>query len=110
MKERMSRNHKARKDFKVDSLLTIMTNKQRVEAEKHGCPNNFMTIIFLGFYNKAVVEEEFVEIEVVISQISHMKRKDSFKARKEWVQSHFSLLCVDKPINDSHIVGGLGAC
>lgn len=86
MKERMSRKHKTRKSFKVDSLLSTVTNKQRLEAEKNGCPNNFMTIMFLGFYNKAINEEQFVEVEVIISQISHMKRKDSFKAKNERVK------------------------
>lgn len=87
MKERMSRKHQNRKNFKVDSMLSIVTNKQRLEAEKNGCPNNFMTIMFLGFYNKAMVEEQYVEVEVVVSQISHMKRKDSFKAKNERVSN-----------------------
>lgn len=85
MKERMSRKHKNRKNFKVDSILSTVTNKNRLEAEKSRGPGNYMTLMFLGFYNKALLEEQFVEVEIVISKISHMKRKDSFKAKQDRV-------------------------
>ena len=85
MKERMSRGHKKRHGFKVDSLL--FTNKNRLEEEKEKGPGNYMSLMFLGFYNKSLPEEQFAEVEIVISKISHMKRKDRFNAMQERVSS-----------------------
>lgn len=85
MKERMSRKHKNRQTFQVDSLLNTVTNRNSVEEEKNGAPNNYMTLLFLGFYNKLMVEEQFVEVEIVVSKIAQMKRKDSFKSKQERV-------------------------
>lgn len=86
MKDRMSRNHKRRDNFRVDSLLEKVINKHAVEEEKSGAPNNFMTLMFLGFYNKLMVDEQFVEVEIVVSKISQMKRKDSFKSKQDRVR------------------------
>lgn len=85
MKGRMSRNHKPRQSFRVDTLLTTVTNKHIIEEEKNGAPNNFMTLMFLGFYNKLMVDEQFVEVEIVVSKISQMKRKDCFKSKQDRV-------------------------
>lgn len=68
MKDRMSRSHNKRKNFKVDSLL---------KAEKDSMPGNYMTLTFLGFYNKALPKEQPVDVKLVISKISHLKRKDN---------------------------------
>lgn len=68
MKDRMSRSHNKRKSFKVDSLL---------KAEKDSMPGNYMTLTFLGFYNKALPKEQPVDVKLVISKISHLKRKDN---------------------------------
>lgn len=86
MKDRMSRNHKKRENFRVDSLLATITRKHAIEEENSGAPNNFMTLMFLGFYNKLMVDEQFVEVEIVLSKISQMKRKDSFKSKQDRVR------------------------
>lgn len=85
MKERMSRKHKTRQSFHVDALLNTVTNRNSLEEEKNGAPNNYMTLLFLGFYNKLMVEEQFVEVEIVVSKIAQMKRKDSFKSKQDRV-------------------------
>lgn len=85
MKDRMSRTHKSRQNFRVDSLLSMVTNKHALEEEKNGAPNNYMTLMFLGFYNKLMVDEQFVEVDIVVSKISQMKRKDSFKSKQDRV-------------------------
>lgn len=87
MKDRMSRKHKQRPTCRVDSLLNVVNNRNTLEEEKNGAPNNFMTILFLGFYNKSMVDEQFVEVEIVVSKIAQMKRKDSFKSKQERVSS-----------------------
>lgn len=89
MKDRMSRTHKSRQNFRVDSLLSTVTKKQALEDEKNGAPNNYMTLMFLGFYNKLMVDEQFVEVEIVVSKISQMKRKDSFKSKQDRVSLGF---------------------
>lgn len=85
MKDRMSRKHKTRQSFRVDSLLDIVAKRNSLEEVKNGAPNNFMTLLFLGFYNKLMVEEQFVEVEIIVSKIAQMKRKDSFKSRQDRV-------------------------
>lgn len=87
MRDRMSRNQKKRQNFRVDSLLSIVTNRNSLEEEKNGAPNNYMTLLFLGFYNKFMVDEQFVEVEIVVSKISQMKRKDSFKSKQDRVSN-----------------------
>lgn len=76
----MSRKHN-RKEFRTDLLLL----RNNLEAEKTACPNKFLTFMFLGVYNKSMLEEQFVEVEIVLSKISHMKRKDSIKATQDAV-------------------------
>lgn len=85
MKDRMSRNHKKRQNFRVDSLLNTIIKRNSLEEEKNGAPNNYMTLLFLGFYNKLMAEEQFVEVEIVVSKIAQMKRKDSFKSKQDRV-------------------------
>lgn len=85
MKDRITRKSKKRQHFRVDSLLNIVTNRNTLDDEKNGAPNNFMTLMFLGFYDKCMVDEQFVEVEIVISKISQMKRKDSFKSQQDRV-------------------------
>ncbi|GLV39453.1 Su(z)12 [Carabus blaptoides fortunei] len=50
MKQRMSRTHKARRGFKVDSLL------ERVSSRRNDLPSTilagYMTLTFLGFYDR----------------------------------------------------------
>lgn len=85
MKERMSRKHEKRQNYRIDTLLNKMEKRNSTEDEKNGAPNNYMTILFLGFYNKLMVEEQFVEVEIVVSKIAQMKRKDSFKSKQDRV-------------------------
>lgn len=85
MKDRMSRKHKTRQNYRVDSLLNAVNDRNSLEEEKNGAPNNYMTLLFLGFYNKSMVDEQFVEVEIVVSKIAQMKRKDSFKSKQERV-------------------------
>lgn len=85
MKDRMSRKHKIQPNFGLDTLLNVVTNRNSLEEEKNGAPNNYMTLLFLGFYNKSMVDEQFVEVEIVVSKIAQMKRKDSFKSKQERV-------------------------
>lgn len=88
MKDRMSRKHKTRPSFRLDALLNDVTDRNSLEEEKNGAPNNYMTLLFLGFYNKSMVEEQFVEVEIIVSKIAQMKRKDSFKSKQERVSVH----------------------
>lgn len=90
MKDRMSRKHKNRQTYRLDTLLDVVQNRNRLEEEKNGAPNNFMTVLFLGFYNKSMVDEQFVEVEIVVSKIAQMKRKD--KSKQESVSGEV-LLC-----------------
>lgn len=80
MRDRMSRNHTKRKTFKVDSLLPMKDDK-----EKYSMPGNYMTLMFLGFYNKGMLKEQHVEVKLTISKISHLKRKDSRKSEQDHV-------------------------
>jgi polycomb protein SUZ12 len=50
MKQRMSRTHKHRKEFKVDCLLDRINMKNR--ELQPGNLEGYMTLTFLGFYDK----------------------------------------------------------
>lgn len=82
----MSRK-RSRKDFRVDSLLSIVTNRNRIEAEKNACPNNYLTVMFLGIYDKSMPSEQAAEVSIILSKISHMKRKDSFTKKQNLVSA-----------------------
>lgn len=85
MKERMSRKKNTRRTFRVNGLLDKVLERNAAEEERNGAPNNYMTLMFLGFYNKFMVDERFVEVEIVVSKVSQMKRKDSFKSKQDRV-------------------------
>lgn len=87
MKGRMSRKQ-SRKDFRVDSLLNIVTNRNRIEAEKNACPNNYLTVMFLGIYDKSMPSEQAAEVSIILSKISHMKRKDILTKKPNLVSAH----------------------
>lgn len=85
MKERMSRNHKSRENFKVDSLMSL-TNKYRVDKNNGTGLGDFdyMTIMYLGFFDKTNTlsnEEQSCDdtarVETILIKISQKKRKDS---------------------------------
>ena len=72
----MSRSHKSRQDFKVDSMLDQKMNKTRVE--KMSPMGKYLTLIFLGFYDKTLsINNETASVEVDILRLEHNKRKDS---------------------------------
>lgn len=82
----MSRK-RSNKDFRVDSLRDIVVNRQKVEAEKNACPNKYLTVMFLGVYDKTVPNDQAAEVSIFLSKISHMKRKDSFTKEQNLVSS-----------------------
>lgn len=82
MKDRIKRTNKSRSTFKVDSLLS-----KKMDEKKNGSANDktlgeYMTLMFLGFFDKTLPDDE-VEVETLVSKISHKKRKDSFKTLQE---------------------------
>lgn len=86
MKHRSSRTNKARSAFRIDSLLASKL-KNRNDSERLG---DYMTLMFLGFFDKSISEDEVVEVETFLSQISHKKRKDSSKAMQERVRTIYT--------------------
>lgn len=80
MKQRMSRSHKSRDGFKVDSLLDIL-DKSRNNMQPR-CLGAYMTLTFLGFYDKTLdaTEDYQVKVETLLLKICHKKRKDSSSA------------------------------
>ncbi|KAB0796268.1 hypothetical protein PPYR_10329 [Photinus pyralis] len=76
MKDRMSRSNKSRVNFKIDSLLERITQRQK-DSPSLNTPG-FMNITFLGFYDKALDSNACVaQVETFLVKISHKKRKDS---------------------------------
>ncbi|XP_014473293.1 PREDICTED: polycomb protein suz12-B isoform X2 [Dinoponera quadriceps] len=75
MRQRMSRSHKARRGFKVDSILEKLISKSNQE-QNLGLPG-YMTLTFLGFYDKRVeISQDPVKVETLLLKICHKKRKD----------------------------------
>ena len=74
MKSRMSRSHKSRQTFKIDSLLENVTSQK----EFNGITSGYMNLTFLGYYDKYLDSNvRAVQVETVLVKISHKKRKDS---------------------------------
>jgi len=75
MKKRMSRTNEARKTFKVDSLL----ERRQKEDSALSVTNlgGFMTMTFLGYYDKAGLREPRVRLELLLVKLSHKKRKEA---------------------------------
>lgn len=84
MKHRSNRTNKSRSGFRIDSLLAGKL-KVRNDSERLG---DYMTLMFLGFFDKSISDEDVVEVETFLSQISHKKRKDSSKAMQERVRNY----------------------
>lgn len=52
MKQRMTRNNKKRRGFKVNCLLERLSMKnQEIQLGSNSCPT-YMTLTFLGFFDK----------------------------------------------------------
>lgn len=77
MKERMSRNHRKRTNFKINSMLDVLTQKSQTLA------NNYLNIIYNGLFEKAPSAEhawqegDKVTVESTLYKITKSKRKDS---------------------------------
>lgn len=80
MKRRMSRSNKGRNGFKIDSLLE-KTLKRSTELQPNSL-GGFMTLTFLGFYDKTLEEpgDYLVKVETLLLKICHKKRKESSSA------------------------------
>ncbi|XP_022918148.1 polycomb protein Su(z)12 [Onthophagus taurus] len=75
MKSRMSRSHKGRISFKIDSLLERITSKQK---DFPTILPGYMNITFFGFFDKHLDSSiKVVQVETVLVKMSHKKRKDS---------------------------------
>ncbi|XP_011861500.1 PREDICTED: polycomb protein suz12-B [Vollenhovia emeryi] len=75
MRQRMSRSHKSRREFKVDTILDKLIAKKK--HEQNLGVRGYMTLTFLGFYDKRVeVSQEPVKVETLLLKICHKKRKD----------------------------------
>lgn len=72
----MSRSHKPRLNFKVDSLLDKVLKRQ-TNSPLMGL-SGYMNITFLGFYDKSIDSSSYVaRAETLLLKLSHKKRKDS---------------------------------
>ncbi|XP_044009263.1 polycomb protein suz12-B isoform X2 [Aphidius gifuensis] len=75
MRERMSRSHKSRRGFRIDTLLDIIMAKNNIN--KTPSVQGYMTLTFLGFYDKKIEGcQDPVKVETLLLKICHKKRKD----------------------------------
>lgn len=100
MKQRMSRSHKKRRGFKVDSLL------ERIKARRNEMPKvmqaRYMNLTFLGFFDKtleSIGATTSAQVETSIIKVSHKKRKDSSSST-----SKVAIGTSEVPINPSEAV------
>ncbi|XP_037806254.1 polycomb protein Su(z)12 isoform X1 [Lucilia sericata] len=77
MKERMSRTHRKRNNFKINTMLDVLTQKSQTLS------NNYLNIIYNGLFEKAASGEhawqagDKVTVESTLYKITKSKRKDS---------------------------------
>ncbi|XP_066603808.1 polycomb protein suz12-B [Prorops nasuta] len=73
MRQRMSRSHKSRREFKIDTILDkIMSKSNNGQSLR-----SYMTLTFLGFYDKKLdATQDPVKVETLLLKICHKKRKD----------------------------------
>lgn len=83
LKNRSTRSNKRRCTFKVDSLLGIKLNKTR--NDNITWLGEYMTLMFLGFFDKTISDLDVVEVETSLMKISQKKRKDSLKSLQQRV-------------------------
>ncbi|XP_063697232.1 polycomb protein suz12-A isoform X2 [Culicoides brevitarsis] len=83
MKSLMSRTHKKRKDFKIDSILGTVEAKER-KINGLALPNKYLSLLFTGFYIKEIEEMQqnpgHVKVEVILVKNAHNKRKETSAA------------------------------
>lgn len=73
---RSTRTNRKMRTFKVDSLLEQQEKNQSTQL------GDYMTLMFLGYFDKSLRGEsnEEVEVDTYLAKVSRQKRKDSFKA------------------------------
>lgn len=77
MQHRRSVSNSKRKDFKVDSLLERSQVKSGKETIKQSTQPKYLKLQFIGFYDKqGPPNTDEVEVEAILTQICHLKRKD----------------------------------
>lgn len=77
MQHRHSVSNSKRKDFKVDSLLERAEVKFGKESIKQSSQPKYLKLHFVGFYDKqGPPDTDEVEVEAILTQICHLKRKD----------------------------------
>lgn len=122
MCHRMSRSHKTRNTFKIDTMLSQKMNKLRNDkANGISLTGEYLTVLFLGFFdkrdgvvngggddpmdgaNKAEIgDSKTVQVETVLLKISHNKRKDIASALMQVAvgKSEVMVNPVEKPADD----------
>lgn len=75
MKNRMSRSHKQRKSFKIDSLLNTKLEKNQLEISN--LPGMYLNIIFAGYSSSdGIKETSSVEVKTYINQNNSVAQKN----------------------------------
>lgn len=76
MQHRMSRSHCKRSKFKIDNILAA---KVKTIDRIAGFPNDYMTLLFSGFFDHTLNDDvkNLVQVETILLKISHKKRKDN---------------------------------
>lgn len=70
MQHRSMRTNKDRSTFEVDSLL------QRIENSRPARLGDYMTLMFLGYFDKSINDIDLVEVETYLSKTSLKKRRE----------------------------------
>ncbi|XP_046751712.1 polycomb protein suz12-B isoform X1 [Diprion similis] len=100
MRQRMSRSHKSRRAFRIDTILDSLTLKNN-QGHNPGV-RGYMTLTFLGFYDKKVeTTQEPVKVETLLLKICHKKRKDVSLPIMQNVSASVSVGTSEVPINPS---------
>lgn len=73
MKDRMSRDHKKRKHFKVDQMLSIVEQKDSTDYQKCKQHYKFMSMMFIGVFNKAMFDQTTMNVEIFL--MNNMQRR-----------------------------------
>lgn len=104
MQHRRSVTNSKRKDFKLESLLEKAEGKLGKTTVKESTQPKYLKLHFVGFYDKqGAPDTDEVEVEAILTQICHFKRKDEPAPVK---QTSLGKVCV--PVNpvssSSHLV------
>ncbi|XP_055588664.1 polycomb protein suz12 isoform X2 [Uranotaenia lowii] len=94
MRHRMSRSHKTRNTFKIDTMLAQKMKQRNDKANGVAFSGEYLTILFLGFFEPNTTDGSVdgmnnrmdnrvanssgstVQVETILLKISHNKRKD----------------------------------